>query len=235
MGLDSVELVMAIEESLGIRFPDEQIVRVRTVGDLHKIIVDAHPTAQANSNICLSAATFRLVRRIIQPDVETETRRLRPRDALEPVLPRVNRRAIWSRWQMLHDLKFPSLVRPKWLVNAATIVTLAGASVCAYQFFAVASFGSALVAGAVALLPIGLLLARLTTPFAVHPGDSFRTCGGLARVVLAHNLARLSERFGTRNSADIWNVLQLLIVEQLGVSIELVTPDARFVEDLGMD
>lgn len=39
MGLDTVELVMAIEEGFDLEIPDEQAARIVTVGDMHAYLV----------------------------------------------------------------------------------------------------------------------------------------------------------------------------------------------------
>ena len=44
MGLDVVELVMTVEKHYGFTIPDTETARMRSVGDLHRYIVDhAHP------------------------------------------------------------------------------------------------------------------------------------------------------------------------------------------------
>jgi hypothetical protein len=40
MGLDSVELVMAIEEKLGITISDEEACSILTVGEMHRCIMN---------------------------------------------------------------------------------------------------------------------------------------------------------------------------------------------------
>lgn len=39
MGLDTVELVMAIEEEFGLQIPDERAAKIFTVGDMHQYLV----------------------------------------------------------------------------------------------------------------------------------------------------------------------------------------------------
>jgi acyl carrier protein len=39
VGLDTVELVMAIEESFGLEIPDEKAAKIFTVGDMHAYLV----------------------------------------------------------------------------------------------------------------------------------------------------------------------------------------------------
>ena len=38
MGLDILELVMALEKEFGLRLPDEELTRMRTVGELYDYI-----------------------------------------------------------------------------------------------------------------------------------------------------------------------------------------------------
>ncbi|MFM8357080.1 MAG: acyl carrier protein [Verrucomicrobiota bacterium] len=38
--LDTVELVMALEEEFGVEIPDEETEKLQTVGDVHKYIED---------------------------------------------------------------------------------------------------------------------------------------------------------------------------------------------------
>jgi acyl carrier protein len=39
VGLDTVELVMAIEEGFGLEIPDEKAAKIFTVGDMHAYLV----------------------------------------------------------------------------------------------------------------------------------------------------------------------------------------------------
>lgn len=61
MGLDFVELVMAIEENFGIMIPDEEAGRVETVGDLYKLVISK--MQQTSDKRCLTSAAFYRIRR----------------------------------------------------------------------------------------------------------------------------------------------------------------------------
>ncbi len=78
-----------------------------------------------------------------------------------------------------------------------------------------------------------VLLAVLTRPFAVHPAKHCRTLRGLAEATLARNFERLADKYRGAQANDVWLALRAIIVEQLGVSPDVVTPTASFVKDLG--
>src|SRR5664280_544509 len=60
MGLDAVELVMAVEEKFGISISDEEASNAPTVGDLEKLVRARLEIADADS--CLSQRAFHLIR-----------------------------------------------------------------------------------------------------------------------------------------------------------------------------
>ena len=63
----------------------------------------------------------------------------------------------------------------------------------------------------------------------------FGTFRGLSERVLALNASAITNRHGAMGPNDIWVVLRELIVNQLGVDADEVTPTASFVKDLGCD
>jgi hypothetical protein len=74
----------------------------------------------------------------------------------------------------------------------------------------------------------------VTERWATVPTPAFATLGGLARVVMAENLTAIRQQYAGPNSSDTWDILQAIIVAQLGVDPAEVTPNANFVYDLGI-
>ena len=74
-----------------------------------------------------------------------------------------------------------------------------------------------------------------TLPVATEPPTEFRTYRGLVTKLVAMNYAKLSGQYTSWNPTDVWIVLQTIIVEQLGVQKELITPIANFQYDLGAE
>ncbi len=231
MGLDTVELVIRVEETFGISIPDERAGRMQTVGDLYDCL---RKESSAGRRVCLSAAAFYAIRRAIRlrfgaPD------RLHPEDSVDAALPRSGRRAAWRELERDLELRLPDLSRPVWLV------WLCGGSLALsagwVALTANASYGPVVSAAALTawLLGGGIAAAALTLPFATLPGPAISTFGSLSDQVLALNYARLSAQYDSSNPSDLWKSLRLVIVDQLGVKPHQVTKAARWVDDLGAD
>jgi acyl carrier protein len=233
MGLDAVEIVLDVEEAFGVKIPDDRAGTIRTVGDVFDVIVESCPKRSATNRFCLSSATFRLIRREVIGLLGYDTR-FGPRDSVDSVIPRRQRRRFWSHLQKRLDAKLPSLIRPQRLTLLLTITAIAAAVVCAMWASRVVG-PVAIIVGVAALLFFGVTFALLTKPFATRPAATYATFRGLTNVVIAHNHSKLSERFDTWDTKDVWNALCVILVEQLDVKPDAVTREARLVEDLGME
>ncbi|MDA7910202.1 hypothetical protein N9B44_00885 [bacterium] len=232
MGLDTVELVMEVEESFGIKIPDDDAQRIVTVGDLFEF-VKAH-TELAPAGTCLTAATFYDIRNGLRA-VGIE-KRFGPSTPLAEILPEHKRRSFWATLTRNTRLRLPNLVRPSWVIVANVAITICASIAIAFlaserdlsgvTFFAIAIM---------CLFTIGFLASLVTTPFATNFATEFVTFRGLSERVLALNATKLKNEHGPMGPNDIWVILRELIVNQVGVDIDEVTPDASFVKDLGCD
>jgi len=61
------------------------------------------------------------------------------------------------------------------------------------------------------------------------------TVGDFARRVASLNDAELRKQCGGWNEKEIWENLRRIVVHELGVELDAVTKEARFVEDLKVD
>lgn len=231
MGLDAVELMMEIEDAFSIKIPDDEASQMSTVGDVYEYIV-ANTDSVSNASVCLSAIAFRSLRHAAASLGVTD--RLRPRDSIFRLLPGSNRRAFWSNLQNVAGLELPRLRRPYWVVTVATMAVLLLAAWAGFAAYRSTQSQIAEVVSAVVVAVLsGFAAYALTVPFALLPANRFATLRGLAECVLALNFKTLAERNRGAHSNDVWTVLRAVIVEQLGVAPEKVTPTARFVDDLG--
>ena len=96
MGLDTVELVMRIEEEFSIELPDAELESVRTVDDLYKLILRRLDTQPS----CLSSKAFYHVRRSLVECLNLPRRAIRPSTPLDSLLPRTS---LVQHWQEIAD------------------------------------------------------------------------------------------------------------------------------------
>jgi len=89
--------------------------------------------------------------------------------------------------------------------------------------------------GVTALITTGAILFFITIPFETIVRPEISTLRGLTNVVMAKNYPTLLAKFNVETGADIWHTVQFVIAEQLGVDVNRVTQNARFVQDLGAD
>lgn len=231
MGLDSLELVMEIEDAFSIEIPDDEASRMLTVGDIHEYIV-ANTSLASNRSVCLSAIAFRSLRRAATSIGLND--RLRPRDPTFRLLPDTNVRGFWANLADSAKLKLPRLRRPQWIVTLATFAVLIVAAWVGVVAYRSTQSQIAAIAASVAVAVLsGWAMSALTDSFAVLPARNFTTLRGLAECILALNFKTIAERCDGAHSNDVWIALRAIIVEQLGVSPDVVTPTASFVKDLG--
>ena len=232
MGLDTVELVMDVEESFSIEIPDDDAQQIVTVGDLFEFIKSQTDLAPAGT--CLTAATFYDVRRAFQDSGFNE--RFGPSTQLCEIAPTKHRRSLWSNLSLVANLKFPDLVRPSWVVGLNAIITFAASLLTALIASGQNANGTIFAVTLVASLVLyGWISAMLTRPFATRFAADFDTFRGLSERVLAMNTSAQQNKHGPMGPNDIWVILRELIVTQLGVDADEVTPTASFAKDLGCD
>lgn len=233
MGLDTVELVMEIEEAFDISIPDDRASKMLTVGDVYELILEKTADSTLKSNTCLSAAAFYDLRRHMR-SLGLPHSEIRPKTKLDRVIPLIGRRTYWQSLSSRMDLRFPRLERPSWLalLNCMLVAIVVSAS---FLSFAQRNVVPGIFAAGVLGVISSLILMFLTQPFAIYPASTCSTVRDLVTNLVAINYNTLATRYSTRNPTDVWNALQLIVAEQLGVDRSVVVPHARFVQDLGAD
>ncbi len=233
MGLDTVELVMEIEEAFDISIPDDRASRMLTVGDVYDFVIEKTADSTITSSTCLTAMAFYELRRQLRSFGLAESG-FRPKTRLDRVIPLVGRRSYWRALSSKMDLRFPRLVRPSWLtlLNCMLVAILVAAS---FLVSARPYLETGIVVSLVVGIASGAVLLFLTNPFAIYPAPACTTIRDLVTNLVALNYNKLASRYASRNPTDIWNALQGIVAEQLGIERSAVVPGARFVQDLGAD
>ena len=113
MGLEGVELIMDVEDRFHTSFPDAELERMKTVGDLYNFIM-ARIRSQ-HSTACPSAAMFYPIRRILVDQFNVERSLVRPSTLLESLIDTEARPNFWNTIESAVATKLPRLHRSKWL------------------------------------------------------------------------------------------------------------------------
>ena len=239
MGLDTVELIMEVEESFGIGIPDAEAERIRTVGELYHYVLAKLRDPIRGTPGCLSAAAFYRLRRQLMSGFRIERRRIRPGSAMDDIIPKSERKAMWQRLGENLGWRLPELVRPGWVRYAFLGLFLAWSATVIYAWDCLTGFAlDAAGASALALLAgtaaIAVAVDQLTRPLAT--GFPFPDIRGLIPMILASNFGtfRINNPQGWDHH-EVWEALKTIIAEQVGVSRDVLTESTSFVNDLGMD
>ena len=231
MGLDTVELVMDVEESFAITITDANAQDIITVGDLYEAVMSQTKLAPAGT--CLSAATFYDVKRALRKLGIAE--RFGPSTRLDDILPRSDRRLFWLNLTNSLQLKLPRLERSNFVssVNLAVTLLPSTALACLAAVNNDGSIETFVIAFVFLAIVLAVLTSMATQPLAIHFSSDVETFRGFSERVLALNATEQKSKHGPMGPNDVWVVLRDLIVDQLGCDRSEVVPEAQFVRDLG--
>jgi hypothetical protein len=233
MGLDSVELMIRLEDEFGIEIPEEAAARMYTPRDVIEYVMAHVERGPARS--CASQRGFHVVRRELVRQLPVDRDRVRPKARLSELIPREVRKTVWPRiGTALGVSEWPELVRPYWpfvLLAYLSMAVAAFASVQTLRYYPDHG-GWASFVGIGTLIVVGKILAQLTRPLRTEFGNVTETIEDLVRWVIAKEprlVVDAPERW-TRERVAL--VVRQIVIEVLGVTD--FDEDSRFVEDMGM-
>lgn len=230
MGLDSVELVMSVEDAFQISITEEDASKISTVGEFYDVVLSKLAIKgvddEESSRRCLTSAAFYRVRQAMVEVLRIDRRKINPKTELSVLLPTQQRRENWQRIRQATELKIPKL-RLNWGVISIKFAILMAMGIAS---------GLLQYLGIVGLIIVCLIAALVMAKFtpALHISLPASTVGELAEQVYLANVKQLSEKNGGLNEREVWDALKKIIIRQLGVKPEEVTPEAKFIEDLRM-
>lgn len=229
MGLELVEIVMEAEERFGIIVSDDDAFQIRTVGEFHKYILDRREEQRQQG--CPTGRAFRDIRRVLTETTSTAKQAIRPSTELATLLPLRIRRRAWRRLDKdvpgrRRALRLPLRLGPI-MAGLCVIAGFVGTAIIIPHVGIV----NAIVLGVMATLATLLLIFFITRPFAVTFPHGVITVGDLATVTFPPGYEAALKREMTEQ--EVWEKLQKIVAQALGLTVEDITPSARFVEDLG--
>ena len=224
MGLDTVELVMEIEDSFGISISDEESCKVVTVGDCYHVVLKLLGDKRGGN--CLTAHAFYRIRKALQRKLGLPRSFFHPMQDMGSIIPKKQRKTILRDLSEELGWEFAGLHRPLWLRRV--LFWLPVVSV------AMASFGLLFSWTAVCvIIAVDVLVFHVTEPLARSFEPTNMSLGDFVKHLVQKNFHEIAATVKNWHESDVWNVIKGIIVDQLGVDPEEVKPDARFVGDLG--
>lgn len=113
MGLDTVELVMDIEDRFKVSIADAAAEQIQTIGDLYEFLMKR--IRLQNTASCQSAALFYPIRKILVDEFNVKKSAVVPCTELQSLVTAENRHRFWQRVETLVSSRLPRLKRSKWI------------------------------------------------------------------------------------------------------------------------
>ena len=230
MGLDGVELLMAVEERFGIEITDQEAQEILTTRMLYECV--GRKVRSIPSDVCLSQRAFYLLRRSFRADLTIPRSAFRPDVPLEKLIPHSDRKLQWDRLKEHSGAKvWPELKlhRPiVWLITAGALTL--GTLTLFWAGFNTPLFSSilALVITAFSAYVLVRMARPLRTSLAGH------TIGTLSEFIVASNAFLVSPPSNEWTPERLRLEVRQIVIDQLGVQPDF-SDDDEFVKDLGID
>jgi acyl carrier protein len=247
MGLDAVELVMDLEDEFEIKFMDDDYADIKTIADLHAVVLSKlRDKENYRYEPCLCPPIFCEVRRILRGVLQMPEGRFPPSLRLAAVVPAEGRAARWEELNRALGIGLPHLsYHPN--VGPAFVATLIGAGTAIFS--CLVHLGEPALAAAFLIISpfvsILLWLATVNLFAAVDPDVPQEvTVGWIVRSRVEQEKRRRvrvprtspsDPGFSEEESNEILQRVRRVVSEQLAVPLDQVVPEARLIEDLGMD
>jgi acyl carrier protein len=227
MGLDLLELVLAVEDAFGCSIADEDAAELNTLGKLYEYIL-AH-RFQADEEGCLTSIVFYKIRRAMMVVLQVPRKNVRVATRLSALIPR-RRRHAWHAIHKASGLRLPRLRRPVWVTAVATLASLVPA-VAAPLLLGLRPLNGAIWLAVLVGTAAGYFFYWLTIPLAFEFQLECHTVGELTIATLARNFQAVHDEAKSSNTAEVWDVLCRIVSEQLGVGAGDLTKETSFFQD----
>jgi acyl carrier protein len=233
MGLDSLEILMKVEDTFGIKIPDQDAQKILTIGDFHNAVW-RHLSGKY-SDKCKSQILFYKLKRSIFEKFGYSPSKFLLQTSPEEIFPIENRRQVYFSFSSDIALKLPKLILTKSWLNVLTIFGMLailgglGVALILIIFFNLSNW--------MLLIPIVGLLLTLGFSELLNPRRVLISATNIREFTeqtLALNYAALFTDIGT-NRREMEKVINYIVADMAGLDLEEVTTDKKISDDLGID
>ncbi len=233
MGLDSVELLMEIEQRFGINIPDEEAETITTVQKMYDAVWQH--LGRQHSDKCKSQILFYKCRKYFESNFHILLPHCKLDELINTIFPKSDRRNLYKKFGEETNLELPSLILTetwKLFLNIFGIICIAGSlfvAIIAIIFFEQSKW--LLIYPVVGIIITILISNMLETKRVIIEQITLKN---FIQQVLILNYSKLSNEFGN-NRKEVEFVINQIIVEKVGVELEEISPEKSFTDDLGVD
>jgi acyl carrier protein len=233
MGLDSLELLLKVEETFEIKIPDPEAERIITISDFHNSVWQ-HLSGR-HSDKCHTQGLFYKLRQSFIDAYKLPRNIFGLDSSPNDLFPKSNRRQSYLKFAEMSNLKLPDLaLSTPWdkVLTTFGIATIIGGlllSLVLIIFFDYSRW-SLLFCIAGILLTIGF--SKLLNPKRIIIKS--QTIKDFTKETLALNYSTLVKVSGI-NRQEMESVMNHIIADQIGLELEEITPEKKIHDDLGVD
>lgn len=228
MGLDGLELIMAIEEKFGIAIPDQDAEKIRTPRALIEYV--ERSLKDADERVCPSQRAFYRLRRAFGNEFQIRRKTITPETSLSSLFPALTRRTDWQRLRLELESGRVSpytpywlpLRRPRWMKIGIVVLSLIVAATALVAFRAGLGYSAIVFLASATCFVIGSRPFQTVLPLP--------DVGSLSEWLTVHGKPYLQLQW---HGGDIAEGVRGTIREQLG--IRKFSDDDSFVDDLGLN
>lgn len=233
MGLDSVEILVNVENAFGITISNYEAEKIATVGDIHNVVWRSLQGRQ--SMRCKTQQLFYKFRYILAVKFNIPKETIELDASLNEIFPTTNRRLLYRKLEKEIQLRLPSLVLPtSWAIvlRITGVILIVGTAILALVLVQVYNFARWLY-----VLPVPGILV---TVFISNMLDSVRTVfkpaslKEFAQMALVFNYGTMTQDNGAKRK-EMELVINHIIADISGSDIKEVTPGKHLGYDLGID
>jgi acyl carrier protein len=233
MGLDSVEILVNVENAFGITITNYEAEKIATVGDIHSIVWRSIQGRQ--SMRCKSQQLYYKLRHALITRLKVDKDAIELNASLNEIFPKVNRRLLYRRLEKQLQLKLPPLVLPKaWEIalRITGLVLIIGTIVSSLVLVNQFQYTPWLY-----VLPgLGILLTRFFSNLLDFVRTVFKPAivKDYIQTVLSLNYTTLIQQNGA-NRKEVELIINNVIAETIGLELHEIAPEKKLQDDLGID
>lgn len=228
MGLDAVELVLAVEERFGIAIADDDAEKLVTPGLLIDYV--CRQLEMTDTKRCQSQQAFYLLRRTLMQRTGAKRSEITPQRRIRDFFPGTDHTRDWPSLQAAVWARgWPSLGRPRRLRRLLFVLSLAALAAtiaCCVRLHL--RLGDIVSISLVAWAVSGVLLLISTRKQCISIPADLETLADLVPYVESSEEIRWDR-------GGVARAVREIVTRQLGLAPSRYAENARFVEDLGVD